>query len=415
MNLIVAAIPLFLILIIIELTVDRLRNTRYYRFNDAINSLNIGIFSRVTGILKAAIPISIYFILYDNYALFTLDESSVLVWVFAFVAYDLAYYWSHRLNHRIGVMWGSHVVHHSSEEYNLTTALRQTSTPSLLGWTMFLPLSILGVPPEVAIACGALNLIYQFWVHTRHINKMPKWFEAVMVTPSHHRVHHALNRQYIDKNYAGVFIFWDKIFDSFQQELDDVEIVYGVSHQLKSWNPLWANVQVYYHLLLDFLGTKSWRDKCKVWFKPPGWRPEDVNKSHPRPYVTTKTMKKYDVTLSSSIKGYLLAQYLIFLVLTAIFLTLVPTLSYTMILPVCFLATMTLVVISGIQEQKTWSLWLEPIRIVSSCALFYWFMIEYQTTGYVWLLSMVCLISLMLFYAVNASQWAAQKAQENLS
>lgn len=312
-------------------------------------------------------------------------------------------------------MWGSHVVHHSSEEYNLTTALRQTSTPSLLGWTMFLPLSILGVPPEVAIACGALNLIYQFWVHTRHINKMPKWFEAVMVTPSHHRVHHALNRQYIDKNYAGVFILWDKIFDSFQQELDDVEIVYGVSHQLKSWNPLWANVQVYYHLFLDFLGTKSWRDKCKVWFKPPGWRPEDVNKSHPRPYITTKTMKKYDVTLSSSIKGYLLAQYLIFLVLTAIFLTLVPTLSYSMILPVCFLATMTLVIISGIQEQKTWALWLEPIRIISSCALFYWFMVDYQATDYVWLLSMVCLISLVLFYVVNASQWSAQKAHENLT
>lgn len=415
MNLIVAAIPLFMLLILIELAIDKLRDTKYYRFNDAINSLNIGIFSRITGIAKAAVPISIYFLLYEQYALFAMDDSSVLVWVFAFVAYDLAYYWSHRLNHRIGVMWGSHVVHHSSEEYNLTTALRQTSTPSLLGWTMFLPLSVIGVPPQVAIACGALNLIYQFWVHTRHINKMPRWFEAIMVTPSHHRVHHALNRQYIDKNYAGVFILWDKIFGSFQEELDDVDIVYGVSHQLKSWNPIWANLQVYYHLFLDALAAKSWQDKVKVWFQPPGWRPEDVNKSQPRAYVTTKTMKKYDVTLSTPVKGYLLIQYVIFLVLTAIFLTLVPTLEYSMIIPVCMMATLTLVVISGIQEQKTWALWFEPIRIISSCILFYWFMVEYQMTGYFWLLSMVCLLSLVLFYIANVSQWSSQSTNETLT
>ena len=163
---------------------------------------------------------------------------------------------------------------------------------------MFIPLAFIGVPPLVALACGSLNLVYQFWVHTRHINKMPAWYEAIFVTPSHHRVHHALNREYIDKNYAGVFILWDKLFGSFQPELEKVDIVYGVSHQLKSWNPIWANLKVYWHLSVDAFRTKHWQDKLKVFFKPPGWRPEDVAKEYPMSWVTTKTMVKYDVTLS---------------------------------------------------------------------------------------------------------------------
>ncbi|WP_286265806.1 sterol desaturase family protein [Thalassotalea atypica] len=406
MSLILFAIPLFLLLIIIELIVDKMRGTQFYQFNDAINSLSIGIFSRITGILKAAIPISFYFYLYENFAIWSLSEQSLLVWFFAFVAYDLAYYWSHRLNHRIGVMWGSHVVHHSSEEYNLTTALRQTSTPSLLGWTLYLPLALIGVSPTVAIACGSLNLIYQFWVHTRHINKMPSWYEAIFVTPSHHRVHHALNRDYIDKNYAGVFILWDKLFNSFQAEKDNVSIVYGVSHQLKSWNPIWANLQVYSCLLSDALNTRSWRDKIVLWFKPPGWRPDDVTASHPRGWVTTKTMNKYDVALSPYLKRYLLAQFIIVIGLVLAFFISAHSLSLPMNATLCLLATLNLVVISGVQEQKGWALWFEPIRILSTSLAVYLALDALEVENGIWLTSVACLILLATFYYVNVATWS---------
>ncbi len=364
MGFILAAIPFFLLAIAIELWLDKRRATGYYQFNDAINSLQIGTLSRITGLLKAAIPFSLYTLIYQDYALWQLPESSALVWLIAFIAYDLGYYWVHRLSHRINVMWASHVVHHSSEEYNLTTALRQTSTPALFAWAVLLPLAFFGISPMLLISCGALNLIYQFWVHTRHIDKMPAWFEAIMVTPSHHRVHHALNRDYIDKNYAGVFILWDKFFGSFQAEKAEIKIVYGVSHQLKSWNPIWANFKVYRDLLTDTFNTKRWCDKLQLWLRPPGWRPQDVTNKHPRPWVTTKTLKKYDVKLNFSQKAYMLFQLIVTIGLS--FLLLLN--SHNFNLPtnamLCAIATLCLIATSAIQEQKNWYLFIEVIRII---------------------------------------------------
>jgi len=403
MNIILMAIPLFLLLIVIELIVDYYRGTHYYRFNDFISSINIGIFSRITGILKSATAFSVYYLLYQHYALFKLDPS-ISVWIFAFVGYDVAYYWSHRLNHRISVMWGSHVVHHSGEEYNLTTALRQSGSISLFGWAVYLPLALVGVSPEMALACGSLNLIYQFWVHTRHINKMPNWFETIFVTPSHHRVHHALNRDYIDKNYAGVFILWDKIFNSFQAEKADVDIVYGVSHQLKSWDPVWANLQVYCNLWLDAFHTKHWRDKFLVWFKPPGWRPADVTQSHPRKWVTTKTVKKYDVEITGKVKLYLLTQFIILLVLTVLFLIASPTLSVTTNVMLCLVATINLWGLSTIQERKKWAKLVECFRLfVTSSAIV--FMVDNgDKTIAIVILSMFVVISLLTYYFSTQSK-----------
>ncbi|WP_448550244.1 sterol desaturase family protein [Thalassotalea fusca] len=374
MNFILAAIPLFLLLIIIELAVDRYRGTGYYRFNDAINSLNLGIFSRVTGILKAAIPFSVYYLLYENYALFTFNQDNIWFWLTAFVLYDLAYYWIHRLNHRVSVMWGSHVVHHSSEEYNLTTALRQTSTPSLLGWVIVLPLAYVGISPVLLLACASLNLIYQFWVHTRHVDKMPTWFEAIFVTPSHHRVHHALNRDYIDKNFGGVLILWDKLFNSFQAEKSEINTVYGVSQQLKSWNPLWANFQVYLLLWQDAWRTRNWRDKIKVWFMPPGWRPDDVKQDYPRKYVTTKTMHKlkYDVDISHARKQYLACQYLVFLLGIVGLLLGAGQNSLLTNLTLCVAATINLVIIGWIQAGRPYALFAECIRLFLSSAAVVW-------------------------------------------
>jgi sterol desaturase/sphingolipid hydroxylase (fatty acid hydroxylase superfamily) len=412
MNIILMAIPLFLLLIIIELIVDFYRGTQYYRFNDFISSINIGIFSRVTGILKSATAFSVYYVFYQHYAFFKF-EPSVQLWIFAFVGYDLAYYWSHRLNHRIAVMWGSHVVHHSSEEYNLSTALRQSGSFSLFGWAVYLPLALVGVSPEMLLVCGSLNLIYQFWVHTRHINKMPKWFETIFVTPSHHRVHHALNRDYIDKNFSGVFIIWDKIFHSFQAEKPTVDIVYGVSHQLKSFNPIWANLQVYYHLCLDAVHTKAWRDKLRLWFKPPGWRPDDVIQSHPRNWVTTKTIQKYNVAISFKIKIYLLIHFIILLGLTVLFLIASPTLSLTTNVMLCIVAIINLWGMSAIQENKAWAIWAESFRLFVTSVAVVIMLANGDTTNTIVMLLIFGIISLLIFYFSTVSNQSSYEQTQS--
>ncbi|NMP30179.1 sterol desaturase family protein [Thalassotalea sp. M1531] len=397
MSFIIAAIPVFLILIAIELIADKVRGTGYYQFNDALNSLNLGVLSRVSGILLAAIPISAYYWLYHNHAIWQLSDQSIAVWFFAFIAYDLGYYWVHRLGHRVSVMWGSHVVHHSSEEYNLTTALRQTSTPSLFGWIIYLPMAVIGVSPELAVACGSLNLIYQFWVHTRHVDKLPQWYEAIFVTPSHHRVHHALNRDYIDKNFAGVFILWDKLFGSFQPEKNEVKIVYGVSHQLKSWNPVWANFQVYWNLCIDALHTRKIKDKIKVFFMPPGWRPSDVKQKFPRRYATTKTMVKYDVEISSSYKAYLLIHFIVFLGLIFAFILSVASNNLLTNWTLCAVAILNLVVISSIQEQKYWHVWAEPVRVIITAFTLNTMLIPFQINWLTEILLASSILSIISF------------------
>jgi alkylglycerol monooxygenase len=231
MNFIIYAIPIFFLLIAIELIAEKWRKTNYYRTNDAINSLSAGVLSQMTGLLKKLIPFTLYLMVFEHIQLFTLPNQW-WVWLFAFVAYDFLYYWNHRLGHEINLLWAAHVVHHSSEEYNLTTALRQSSG-SIVSWVFYLPLAIIGVDPVVLISVGSLNLIYQFWVHTRHIPKLG-WYELFFVTPSNHRVHHAQNQIYLDRNYGGVFIIWDRIFGTFQEELDTQKPVYGIRKALQS-------------------------------------------------------------------------------------------------------------------------------------------------------------------------------------
>ncbi|BDX04757.1 sterol desaturase family protein [Planctobacterium marinum] len=365
MEIILFAIPFFFLLIAIEIWVDQKKGTQYYQFNDAITSLNLGVMSRLTGIFKLLLPFSAYVWLYQNHAIWQW-QSILVLWVVAFVFYDLGYYWVHRISHRMHLMWGSHVVHHSSEEYNLTTALRQTGSVAVFAWLVFLPLAFAGIPPEVFLACAALNLVYQFWVHTRHIDKLPNWFEAIFVTPSHHRVHHALNREYIDKNYAGVFIIWDKIFGSFQAEKAGVEIVYGVSQQLNSYNPIWANLQVYGNILRDVWYTKSPLDKIKTLLMPPGWRAEDMKVQYPGKYVTTKTMRKYQTTLSNAMAVYILAQFTLLVAGVFVFLLQINNQPLWWNMAMSITGIIHCWLISGLQENKPWTRWTEPLRILAT-------------------------------------------------
>jgi alkylglycerol monooxygenase len=306
MSIILYAVPLFFLLIFIEILLEKIKGTNYYRINDSINSLTAGVLSRVTGIVKQLFPLTVYVLVFEQLALFQIT-SSWWMWVTAFVLYDFCYYWKHRFGHEMNILWAAHVVHHSSEEYNLTTALRQSSS-SFFSWIFYLPMAVLGFDPITLITVGSLNLIYQFWVHTRHIPKLG-WYEWVFVTPSNHRVHHAQNQVYIDRNYGGVFILWDRIFGSFQEELETEKPIYGIRKALKSWNPLWANVHVYIQLFKDCWHAKRWQDKLLIWFKRTGWRPADVEQNYPLSKVDLTQFRKFDIPLSSTNRLYSLLQY----------------------------------------------------------------------------------------------------------
>ncbi|MDF3934007.1 sterol desaturase family protein [Pseudomonas citronellolis] len=308
MNYILFAVPFFFLLIALELLADRWRGMSTYRLGDAVNSLSAGVLSTTSGLLTKSVGLITYAFAWKHLALFELSTQSAWVWVFAFVFYDFCYYWNHRLGHERSVLWAAHSVHHQSEEYNLSTALRQTSTGFLFGWIFYLPMAVAGVPPLVFLTVAALNLLYQFWVHTRHIPKLG-WFEWIFISPSNHRVHHAQNPVYMDRNYGGVFILWDRLFGTFQEELDEEPVVFGVTVPLASWNPLWANLQVYAALWRDARRAGNWWDKLRIWFMRTGWRPADVAARYPLQKPDLATFRKFEVPLSRGRQCYAALQF----------------------------------------------------------------------------------------------------------
>ena len=308
MNYVLYAIPFFFLLIALELVADRWRGLSTYRLSDSLNSLSAGVLSQASGLLTKGFGLVFYLLVWEHIALFELSADAWWVWVFAFFLYDFCYYWAHRIGHERNVFWAAHVVHHQSEDYNLTTALRQTSTGFILGWIFFLPMALLGIPPLVLLTVGALNLLYQFWVHTRHVPKLG-WLEWIFITPSNHRVHHAQNPIYMDRNYGGVFIIWDRLLGTFQEELDEEPVVFGVTTPLASWNPLWANLHFYAQLWRDALHASSWWDKLRIWFMPTGWRPDDVAARYPLVKSELSQFVKFDIPLTAGQKIYATLQF----------------------------------------------------------------------------------------------------------
>tara|TARA_B100000900_G_scaffold380084_1_gene365518 strand:+ start:130 stop:1395 length:1266 start_codon:yes stop_codon:yes gene_type:complete len=274
------AMIFFSFLIALEWIASLIINKKVYRIFDTVTSLSSGMTNNLKSILKLSVVIISYQWMYDNWSFKHLNASWE-VFLIAFIGTDFAYYWSHRFNHRINIMWNRHIIHHSSEEYNLACALRQSiSGITEVYFFLYIPLALVGVPPKVMSIILPIHLFAQFWYHTRLINKMGI-LEYILVTPSHHRVHHAINNEYIDKNYASIFIIWDKMFGTFQKELDSVPAVYGVKKPVKTWNPIIINFLHLFQILKDSIRTKKWKDKIKVWFMPTGWRPVDVAKKYP--------------------------------------------------------------------------------------------------------------------------------------
>ena len=363
MSLIIYAIPLFFALILLELWLDWRKQKLTYRFNDALNSLNLGMMSQITAVALKTIQISFYVLIYQNISPIQLGLDSMWVWAFAFIAYDFSYYWFHRMSHEINVLWAGHVVHHQSEEYNLTTALRQTSG-GFFGFMFYLPMALIGIDPYMLVTVGSLNLIYQFWVHTRHINRMPAWYEAIFVTPSHHRVHHAQNPLYMNKNHGGVFILWDKWFGTFQAELDNEPVIFGITKPLASWNPIWANIDTYWALAKDSWRTERWQDKIAVWFKKTGWRPKDVRKKFPNKVFNPYQQVKFDSPLSQWQKIYAFSQHLTLIAVVLYYLLMAPSFDNTTIIIGCFFLLSMLFCQGYYQQQRSQHVLIELTKNV---------------------------------------------------
>ena len=316
MDYIVYAIPVFLVMIFIEIVATILRKKDYYRLNDAISSLSLGMMSVSSGILTKVIEVAIYTTIFSFTAFFELSAGDWWVWLFAWFFYDLCFYWAHRKSHEINILWAAHAIHHQSEEYNLTTALRQSSSKFLLSWIFYMPLAFIGVPPVVFFTVALLNLLYQFWVHSRHIPKLG-WYELFFVTPSNHRVHHAKNKKYLDKNYGGVFIIWDRMFGTFVEEQSEEEyepIRYGTLKPLRSWNPVWANFQIYQSLWADAWATRSWKEKLTLWFRKTGYRPADV--ATPMKFPDIHGYENYNPEVKSSLQWYSGIQFALLIIAT---------------------------------------------------------------------------------------------------
>ena len=294
---------------------------------------------------------------------FDASLDGVLLWVLAAVLWDFCYYWNHRLGHEISILWAAHAVHHQSEEYNLSTALRQTSSSFLFSWIFYVPLFVIGFPTDVIVTVGAANLIYQFWVHTRHIGRLGV-LDRILVTPSNHRVHHAQNERYIDKNYGGIFILWDRLFGTFAAESDDDPVIFGVRKPLANWNPFWANLQVYNYLLFDARHARRWQDKIGVWFRRTGWRPADVEAAYPKQVIDLKDFQKFDPQISSSRRRYVIAQFLLVILLALFIADVFANMGPKAVLVPCLLLWSILYTLGLLNEDRPYAGRFELLRLL---------------------------------------------------
>jgi len=320
-NPIVYAVPFFLVLLLLELLFGWVRRQQTFSLSDTLSSLSLGLSGQVMNVFVKAINIGVYVLAYQYLSLFELSAQHWWVWVIGLVGYDFCYYWTHRMGHETNLMWASHVVHHSSEEYNYATALRQSSTGFLTTWLFFWPLAVIGVPPTVFVISGAVSLAYQFWIHTRHIGSLG-WFDRWFASPSNHRVHHGQNAYCVDRNYGAILMLWDHLFKTFAAERpgNQEPIIYGIHGQLNSCDPLKANLHKYADLLADFRLATTWKERLQLLVSPPGWRPAAAHALDPKPAHDLSRFRLYRPTLNRATAVYCLAQVMLLFVLGLLFI-----------------------------------------------------------------------------------------------
>jgi len=360
-SVITLATPVFFAMIGLELLWGWRRGRNTYRVNDAITSIGLGAASQAAGVFLRVLRIGIYAWLFEHVSVGAWPADAWWALPAALVFYDFCYYWHHRWMHEIGVAWAAHVVHHSSEDYNLSTALRQTGTGALLGWIPYVPMALAGVPPKLFLVVALIDLLYQFWIHTEQVGRLG-WFDRVFASPSNHRVHHAVNDRYVDRNYGGILIVWDRLFGTFADERDDDPPVYGTRSPLRSFNPLWANFEVYAQLARDSLRARRWVDKLQVWVRRPGWRPADVAAADPKPAFALARRERFDPPVTRAVRAYALVQFALLLGCTVHLLRMQAVSPTGEVLAYFAYLMLGLVALGGLLEGRRVFLGLEMFR-----------------------------------------------------
>ena len=374
MNVAVLAVPLYILLILLELAYERWSGRHTYRLADAVTSIDTAVLRMLLeGPLRLLLVVP-YAWLYEHARLWTLDPTSPWTWLLGFIAVDFCFYWAHRSLHRYNLLWGAHQPHHSSEDFNLSTALRKGAFQTAFDWPFYLPLALLGLPLPLFLVLLGAQLVYQFWSHSQHVGRlgMLEWF---MVTPSNHRVHHGQNDRYIDKNHGGVFIVWDRLFGTFADETEAVR--YGVTTPVRTFDPLCLQFSWWRLLWADAVATRSWWDKLRLWWMPTGWRPADV-RERPWPKMGAD---KFDCPSQAGLRWYAFVQFVLINALTLVYLAsvkqagwLLPLLLGPLILLGCvslgwlFEARRTLWRLEAVRLALlaafalAWGLWLAPAQ-----------------------------------------------------
>ena len=389
------ALPSFLILILIEILYGVWSKKQTYNFMDTLSSLSSGTTNIIKDILGLGIILVSYPFLKETLALISIEET-VLLYFVAFICIDFSSYWNHRLNHSINVFWNRHVVHHSSEEFNLACALRQ-SISSLIGFgaLFLLPAAILGIPHKVIIILAPLHLFGQFWYHTRHIGKLG-WLEYIFVTPSQHRVHHAINPEYVDKNLSAIFCVWDRLFGTFQEELDDVPCVYGTLKPVQTWNPILINFQHNWGLAKDAWYTKNWIHKLKLWFMPTGWRPADVSKRFPIEKIDINNQKKYAPSYTLKHKIIALFQFVCLNVFIFLFLTSIGELDLFSQFSYGILISATIFGFTSLMDGHKWAVIFEITRsLIGLCVLLH------PSQNMIWSIDLLFAVGMIVYFTIT--------------
>jgi len=372
------AIPIFFTLIILEILVSVKKGIKVNRPADLISSLSSGITNITKDSLKIGIVLISYSWLAEQFIIYKLEPVWAAV-IVAFIVQDFTGYWMHRLNHRVNIFWNRHVIHHSSEEFNLSCALRQSISETIhFGAILMIPAALLGVPASIFIILGPIHLFMQFWYHTQLIDRMG-WLEKIIVTPSHHRVHHAINPQYLDKNYGQILIIWDKMFGSFQEELRNEKPIYGILRPANTWNPIIINFKHLWQLTLDAFHTKNLWDKIRIWFMPTGWRPDDVKIKFPISTTNiSRKQKKYGPDISRTFLVWSFIQLNIGAVFMLHFFTVLESTS----IPLNYLYAILIIIhifsLTSALDRKKYFIGVEVIKLFIGFSLlyyqnFYWF------------------------------------------
>ena len=359
---IVLAIPVFFGLIALELVVARALERDYYSLADSLNDLSCGIIQQLVEVFAKTALFAGYVLVYGRWRLAEIPMTAVWAWVACFLGVDFFYYWFHRTSHRVNAVWATHVVHHQSEEYNLSVALRQGAFQGWFSWAFYLPLALVGFPPLMFLTLSAFDTLYQFWIHTRAIGRLGP-LEWVMNTPSHHRVHHACNPKYIDRNYAGTLIVWDRLFGTFKREED--EPVYGITKPLNSWNPVWANLAVWVDLAGKARRTTRLIDRLRLFLRPPGWQPDELGGYEAPPEVDRATYRKFATPVSRGLAAYVFVQFVLVLGGTSALLFLQERVTRPQLATGAVFAVVSLVAIGALQERAPWAVAFEWARVAS--------------------------------------------------